>query len=81
MASVFMDPSACFYQGFLTLSLSVTSTLFSLSSPFLFLVKGNSRFYFLMIGMQNFSKIGGYDIPLPDMLVQPVNTATVFQTL
>ncbi|XP_030949312.1 midasin-like isoform X3 [Quercus lobata] len=31
--------------------------------------------------IKNFSKIGDYDIPLPDMLVQPVNTATVFQIL
>ncbi|KAL4625562.1 hypothetical protein ACB092_05G035400 [Castanea dentata] len=31
--------------------------------------------------IKNFSKIGDYDIPLPDILVQPVNTATVFQIL
>ncbi|GLT69066.1 hypothetical protein SLA2020_412460 [Shorea laevis] len=31
--------------------------------------------------IKNFSKIGDYDIPLPDMLVQPVKTATVFKIL
>ncbi|KAG7997478.1 hypothetical protein I3843_01G213100 [Carya illinoinensis] len=31
--------------------------------------------------IKNFSKIGDYDIPLPDMLFQPVNTATVIQIL
>ena len=48
---------------------------------FLFFDWGDLWFCGLLIDMQNFSKIGDYDIPLPDMLVQPVNTATVFQIL